>query len=353
MLTLPRPLSLFVVLVAACSSHELGAPPARDVTEVVRYHVEEIPAPEGYGSTTPGGINRAGIIAGSLDGRPDTTFIHRPGVTQVLNVFDEVSEASAINARGDIVGTRMQPGRLDTFKPFQWLNGDLHPVDLMTVLPETAVDGVGSDINEAQVVVGTFEIRAAGLKPHPFVYDNATREVTVLHPPGATYAYGTAINSANQVVGHLWGVSGVGFVYDLPSGEYSPLTFEPEAINAFGLIVGNRDGATPIVKELGGSDVLLPTFGTSFCRALAVNNAGVIVGTASPPAATTNDDVVAVSFESGEVVNLNQRLADGAGWHVIAAHDINDAGVIVGLALRVDDPGRRLRGVRLVPVTAP
>mgnify|MGYP006209201221 CR=1 FL=1 len=34
------------------------------------------------------------------------------------------------------------------------------------------------------------------MKPRPFVYDNATREVTVLHPPGATYAYGTAINAA-------------------------------------------------------------------------------------------------------------------------------------------------------------
>jgi hypothetical protein len=107
------------------------------------------------------------------------------------------------------------------------------------------------------------------------------------------------------------------------------------------------------VKQLGGSDVLLPTFGTSLCRALAVNNAGVIVGTASPPEATTNDDVVAVSFESGHVVNLNERLVGDASWHVIAAHDINDAGVIVGLALRVDDPSRRLRGVRLVPVTAP
>lgn len=375
MLALLRPLSPFALLLAACSSESAEEPnpvtsggelgvglTAHEVVtrgcrfsmlrgtrsiKCLRYHVEEIPPTGEFGSVAPSSVNAAGVIAGSLEGSVETAFVHRAGVTHALNVFDQVSGVNGINALGDIVGTSMQRGKPDTFRPFQWLNGAAAPVDLMTVLPKTAVDAVGADINDSQNVVGTFEIQAAGLKPHPFVYRNATGEVTVLRPPGATYAYGVAINAADQVAGHLWGVAGEGFVYDMASGEYSSLTFEPAAINDAGLVVGNRDGATPIMQQLGGSDVLLPTFGTALCRALAVNNSGAIVGTASLPG--SGADVVGVAFEAGNLVNLNERLTPGAPWHVAVAHAINDAGVIVGLAMREDDPSRRLRGVRLTP----
>lgn len=377
MLALLRSLLPFALLFTACSSESAGEPDQDDFkgepnleatahelvgascrfsllrgsrgAECLRYHVDEIPPADGFGSTTPGSLNSAGLIAGSLEGSTDSAFIHGAGVTRALNVFDRVSGASAINALGDVVGTSMQAGRPDTFRPFQWLSGAAHPVDLMTVLPNTAVDGVGADMNDTRDVVGTFEIQAAGLKPHPFVYRNASAEVTILHPPGATYAYATAINAANQVIGHLWGVAGKGFLYDLTSGQYSPLTFEPEAINDAGLVVGNRDDATPVMRPPGGRNRLLPTFGTSSCRALAVNNSGVIVGTAALP--TADAPIVAVVFEGGSVVNLNERLAVGDPWHVVVAHDINDAGVMVGLAIRRDDPSRALRGVRLTPAS--
>ena len=377
MLALLRPLLPFVLLLAACSyesapepnpdtaegelgvgrtAHEAVTRGCRFSTlrgarsiECLRYRVEEILATGAFVSAAPSSVNAAGVIAGSLQGGADAAFIHRAGVTHALNVFDPISGASAINAPGDIVGTSMQPGRADTFRPFQWLNGAAAPFDLMTVLPKTAVDGVAADINDSQNVVGTFEIRAQGLKPHPFVYRNATAEVTVLHPPGATYAYGIAINAANQVVGQLFNVAGKGFAYDMVSGEYSSLSFEPEAINDAGLVIGNRNDATPIMKRLGGSNERLPTFGTSFCRALAVNNAGTIVGTASLSA--SDADAVGVMFEAGEIVNLNERLASDAPWRVAVAHDINDAGVVVGLAIREDDPSRILRGVRLTPAS--
>jgi len=316
------------------------------------YLIEEILPVAPYVAATPGDINAAGVIAGTLDGvsgTRDTAFVHLAGVTQARIVFELVAGASAVNALGDIVGTTVQPPKTDSFRPFQWLNGAAGPLDLMTVLPKTAVDGVGSDINDSRVVVGTFEVQAAGLKPHPFLYRNTTGDVVVLSPPGAAHAYGTAINAANQVVGNLWGVRAQGYVYELATGDYSALAFDPEGINDAGLIVGNRDAATPVMKNIGGSDVLLPTFGTAYCQALGVNNSGHVVGTASLTPAPGDDDVVAVRFNGANIVNLNDQLVGSDPWHVVAASDINDSGVIVGLARRTDDPSRRLRGVRLTP----
>lgn len=131
------------------------------------------------------------------------------------------------------------------------------------------------------------------------------------------------------------------------------------ALNDSGLIVGGSTsdavGSCPVfaVKAVywNGSNtaVALPTLGSDVrSYAYSVNNNGVVVGWSEDNSSTP----VRRAFRydvGGSIYDLNDYIPfDDTDWEIVEAHDINDAGWIVGVAKASQD-NDELRAVLLVP----
>ena len=134
---------------------------------------------------------------------------------------------------------------------------------------------------------------------------------TVLPPaPDGDTSTATDLNDAGLVVGgpaergvHVVRASGHGFLYDRTTGRMTDL----------GTVSGYESSV-----------------------ALAVNNAGQVVGFSYQPQNTA--DVIRRAFlfdaRTGTMTDLNQLIPPGSGWVLLDAFDINDAGQIVGRGLQ-------------------
>jgi probable HAF family extracellular repeat protein len=80
------------------------------------------------------------------------------------------------------------------------------------------------------------------------------------------------------------------------------------------------------------TDLGFPTFGAGKdVAANAINDAGTIVGTGDLFTGTTVKPR-AIRYQAGHAVDLNTLIAPGSGFTLTRATDVNDAGQIVGTA---------------------
>ncbi|MEP7067585.1 MAG: hypothetical protein ABI789_00030 [Usitatibacter sp.] len=178
-----------------------------------------------------GGINDAGVVVGSFTGGTSTrAFMFANGALVAL--AGDGSTATAINARGDIVGT-------DNGSAYLCRAGAM--VSLGT-LGGNRSDAKGVNIHAQVVGLST----DANGQPLSFLYDGAMRALPV---PGNSSA--VAINGAGQIVGSAEGTYG----YLIDAGNYSRLDtlpsvaakswrhLEPTGINDRGWIVGTGTNA--------------------------------------------------------------------------------------------------------------
>jgi len=158
------------------------------------------------------------------------------------------------------------------------------------------------DINRAGQVVGVSDTPEAGPTAHAFLWSRETGMVdlgAILDPEGSSEA--TAINDSGQVVGLLDALPTLGFLWDANRGM--------------------REFGTPP--------------GYSFARFIpaAINNSAQVVGRVERVVSTPDDEATqrhAFLWQDGQWVNLGNlggvpELAGEA-----QAHDINDAGHVVG-----------------------
>jgi probable HAF family extracellular repeat protein len=159
--------------------------------------------------------------------------------------------------------------------------------------------------------------------------------------PGHTYSAAAGINDGGVVVGESWSVnpdwttasrracvwSTDGSVVDLGRGG-------ARAVNSAGQVVGQADGrAFRWTAGIGKEDLgALP--GGSRSAAYAINNAGVVVGTAWVGAEYVSQRAIVYTNGSG-LVDLNSLLAPTAqGWGLAEARGINNVGDVVGWGYR-------------------
>jgi probable HAF family extracellular repeat protein len=246
-------------------------------------------------------INNTGVVAGFAytTGNASVHAARWTGtnVTDLGTLGGSGSTANSINNLGQIAGwadTANNSGRHAAI----W-NG--------AVVTDLGTLGGGSSsalsINDSGTVVG-YSATSANASTHATLWEGTS--VIDLGTLGGSWSFANSINNAGQIVG-----------YSSTTGEL--LTHATL-----------WDGTT--IADLGS------LAGSNYSNAIAINNFGQSVGYAYATAGNSysNDVARAVLWNANGVISdLNSVLnadAVSAGWKLDAATDINDNGVIVGIA---------------------
>jgi probable HAF family extracellular repeat protein len=336
---------VWVVLLIAVIVTLDGAPTAA----AVRFSVTEIPVMATYWkgeSSTAYAISSNGIVAGEAAAVATDSFLanhgfrYQDGAMTDLGIFPQVapySRALGVNASGSAVGEVWNAGGSHAFTH---QNGQL--IDLGTF---GGAFTRAADINDSGVIVGYSDV--AGASRMAFRYANG--QMTPLGTlPGGVSSSALAINASGQIAGWSY-VNGNGHAFILDSlgmRELAPswASSNVEDINDAGIAVGIVAAATGPTRSaiFDGSSVMLLSSILTYPR--AINNHFQIVGDAGDFSTSS-----AYFWENGVVTDLDTLLPPGSGWDLIRAHDINDAGQIVGMGRHEG----KTRGFVLTPVPEP
>jgi len=260
--------------------------------------------------------------------------------------------ARDINDAGVIVGSA-NAGGTDVGHAVLWSGGAIR--DLGTLPGGYFSEALG--VNALGQVVGWSDTNGgSGLSgAHGFLYDTGADTLTDL-TPNADIGYAEDINDAGQVTGYRTAVGGY-HAFRWQGGNFLDLGVLPGfahsfgwAINAFGDVAGNSTSASGNSERLFRYNAgfgLQNLGGTGQHNvALGLNSAGHVVGF------TGNSQKRAVRYtDANGLQDLNDLIDPSLGWVLLAAHDINDLGRIVGYAF--NNFTGQTRAVRLLPQAGP
>jgi len=209
----------------------------------------------------------------------------------------------------------------------------------------TDIGTLGSDystgygLDDLGRVVGSSE--TADGRSHAFLYaDGQMTDLGALggdNPGWTTTAQG--INTAGQIVGYSY----------LPSGDFHAFLYEGGAMRDLGTLGGDWSQAYAInasgqvtgqaylphntrahaFRLRNGKMTDLGAF-RQYSAGLAINGAGLVVGSANVHSDSTLLVYHAVVFRHDAPVDLNTLIPPNRGWVLTEATGVNDAGQIVG-----------------------
>jgi probable HAF family extracellular repeat protein len=326
---------LLVAVVAAAAA--LGGVQA---AEAPRYRVHSLGTlglPRS--ASTAEDINDAGLLTGTLlDGSAHTRqFIlgTGPGDLRALGTLGgRWSEAAGLNDRGDVAGWSLDAE--GTQRPVLWRDGRW--IDLGAPFGGVA-EGVANAVNDAGQATGQ-------IGAHTLYYDGITsRELRI----GNT-SEGLDINDRGVVVG---GAVMPGDVVRRPFvWEHGRTTLLPSLGGTFGQALAVNDAGQVVGYSYNAAGELLPFLysggtmtalaGSGFGQAFDINEKGWVVG---------EQDLAAFLWREGTRWDLNTLVApDQAGrWTLLSAQGINESGAIVGYGVYHG----ALRGFVATPVPEP
>ncbi len=269
---------------------------AGDAAAPPKFRLTDLGILRGGNQSAAFAVTDTGIVVGQSTGTESMVYSHAVA-WNILDAGVEIVDISglglsgavarAANDAGEVVGISDAIG----LNAFLWTSGD---VNQLPTTFQCCSEGLG--VNNAGVIVGRAAISQGG----------------------------TPNEAAQWVNGQFSPLPSLGFAYDIPYG-----------INDAGDVVGSAfDGQRylPVIWSGDGQGGVvaappepLPTFGGFFSEALAINNAGVIVGFS--PKATGGSH--AAVWVNGEIDEL-----PGLGGFSSVASGINDAGWIVGYAAK-------------------
>jgi probable HAF family extracellular repeat protein len=328
--------SIVIVLVAAASAAAEQAYKIEDLGPIL----DPIYWSVGF---NPVAVNNSGVIAGYLRQDPIYPGAHaglrlRDGSLRDLGTFNgtpfESSQASAINARGDIAG--WSAGVFYPSQAFVVRSGVMQHLGVLPGATESAAYG----INDRGAVVGTGDcVCQTAAEHHALLFaDGVVTDLGVLR--GGRNAGALAINNRGQIVGtsdFLYETTGQhAFLYeDGHMIDLATLTGESRFryavdINDHGQVIGYSDTSSSppdnrsFLYDRGSlTDLMGGRSGAAI--ALAINNSREIVGWVS----LGDNNARAVIFAPDGPIDLNDVLGQPE-WKLVAAIDVNDAGRILG-----------------------
>jgi len=274
----------------------------------------------GGSESLAGGINDSGLVAGysRTDAGGTNAFLWTPGGTDGVagnpqmrslgTLGGSVSEAYAINKFGQVTGYSDVAGPTGPRQhAFVYSGGSLKDIGQSLTV---SVNSYGYGINSSGHVTGT-AYNENYSTAHAFFYDGVTTTDLGLLG-GVVGCSPLALNDQDTLVGYISLSSTSDHAFRYASGTAS---------------------------DLG-------TLGGHYSYALAINNSNAIVGGSF---VDSKDSIYhAFIWVNGTMTDLNTLLdASGAGWTVIEARAINDAGQIAG----VGNFGGANHAFRLTPST--
>lgn len=267
----------------------------------------------------------------------DHAFVVRQGLMRDLGTLGGNSSiATAINALGHVVGwSDTADGAIHAFIAHE--DGAL--VDLGT-FPGGGVS-LATGINRAGDVVGSAYL--ATRQSRAFLYrDGVMSDLGTL---GGIHSAAYGINDAGQVVG----------VASRPSGAYRAFMFSNGTMKDLGTLGGPESCALAInqSREVTGYSTIASGESRAFlyrrgtmnelasmphyadCRGRGLNDRAEVVGDCRHDSRPKS---MAFVHRNGRMHDLNRLLdpVTGAGWHLLEARGINNAGQIVGIGTRQD-----------------
>jgi probable HAF family extracellular repeat protein len=314
----------------------LGLLGVRPVLAQTRYVVDDLGALFGDTSSVAWAINANGDIVGWSTGRAGTrAFLYTTagGMVALPSLPDRPRTlARDINDKGVIVGSA-NAGGTDLGHAVLWTDGSIQ--DLGTL--GTGLYSEAWAVNNLGQVVGwSYMDGGNGLRGvHGFLYSEADGLVDLT--PESDTGSALDVNDAGQVTGYKTALGGY-HAFRWHEGTFLDLGVLPGlahsfgwALNALGRVTGSSTSASGnserLVRFTDGSG-LQDLGGTGEHNvALGINAAGDVVGTRGRSQARALLYTDAVGLR-----DLNMLIDPSLGWVLLAAHDINDAGVIVGYA---------------------
>jgi probable HAF family extracellular repeat protein len=236
-------------------------------------------------SRTTEGLTRAFLwTPAGTDGVPGN-----PRMKDLGTLGGSHSEAYSINSSGQVSGYSQTTGSGD--HAVVWTDGNM--TDVGALLGGSLPNSYGLSINEAGHVAGLAYNNSFNTE-HAFFYDGTT--AVDIGDLGGNGASALSINNSDRIAG------------------YSAVT------NGFDHAFRYFNG---VMTDLG-------TLGGNYSYGIGMNNSNVVVGGSFVDDADTIYHAFVAAGNS--MTDLNNQLdASGAGWTLIEARDINDAGQIVGI----------------------
>lgn len=296
------------------------------------YQVEDLGTLPGDFASVAMGINEFGDVVGwSFGPAGPRAFLYtdEAGMTALpAPAGRPQTHARAVNDAGTVVGTASSGGT-DIGHAVRWQSGTAQ--DLGTL--GTGFFSEARGVNTAGVVVGSSYTNGGGLLGiHAFRYDvSGMVDLT----PAIDDAHAEAINDVDQVAGWRNGrafrLTGTTFTdLGVPAGFARSFGY---AINGFGQVAGHVASATGsserIFRYTDGAGLVLLGGSGEFNRAYGINDAGDVVGRGRPGLGLQQGFLYT---DAGGMQGLNALIDPDAGWFILGAGDINDAGQIAGWA---------------------
>jgi probable HAF family extracellular repeat protein len=318
----------------------------------VTYTVRDLGTLPGDYSSAAMGINRYGDVVGWSMGPTGTRaflYTDAAGMTALPGPPDRpVTTARAISANGVIVGTA-SPGGSDIGQAVRWQSGVAQNLG-------TLGGGYFSEaraVNSTGVIVGWSDTTGGSTiaGTHAFRFTDASGMVDLT--PGVDRAHAEGINDAGQITGwrnnRAFLLTGTTFT-DIGLALGWANSFG-SAINASGQVAGHVISADGNVERIFRySDGVATILGgySEYNRALGINAAGDVVGVGLPVLGYPYAQQGFIYTDRAGMQGLNALIDPAAGWFILGAGGINDAGQIAGWA---SGPNGH-RAVRLTPGTA-
>lgn len=281
-------------------------------------------------------LDEAGKVVGSSVISPGgelRAFWWQEGAISPLNAADDlVTEAHAINEAQIVAGEVISgAGGQQLISPALWNNGVYTPLSA-----GDGKQGSARDINDSGAVAGhTYEQPGN----HILIWQNNALTETI--PSDSGMAQVNGLNNQKQIVGTIHGDTGdTAFLWkDNILQELGTLGGQNSAahdINDGGEIVGSASITEDLAihaflwREGIMSDLGVPgDLPGATSRALGINKSGDIVGEGQ-----VGDDMHAILWQNGQIVDLNTLLPAGSPWELLrTAVSINDKGWITGNGL--------------------
>ncbi|KGM41434.1 hypothetical protein JY96_18910 [Aquabacterium sp. NJ1] len=244
------------------------------------------------------GINDAGQIAWTNANTGHATVWANGVATDLGTLGGAQSDARGINQAGQIVGQAQDAN--GNWRAVAWNGGQ--PTELVT--PNASSSSKANAVNNVGQIVGYEERPSQPYVAHPVIWDQGVA------------------SSLDESVGRI--------------DSYLPRAY---GLNDLGQIVGSVkapndvDYYRAVLWDHGVSRMLDTPLGADAAEAKDINNAGQIVGFIYPKA--INAESRAATWINGQVIDLNSLLPASvvdAGWVLLGANAINEAGQIVGQA---------------------